>query len=67
MWRDDAKPTRANIKKRLHAAGEALASAKALLANAPDKRAQDAIANAGAWLGEAHAALDAAKGKRTKK
>lgn len=67
MFRDDAKPTRANVKKRFAAAEEALSSAGALLRKMPDDlAAQQASSNALAWLRSAKEELDTNKGRRRK-
>lgn len=65
MWNDKAKPTRANVGKRLYASIEALNSAAVLLDQMPaDKRVLTAVNNALAWIRDADCKLDANKGRR---
>lgn len=64
MWRPNAQPTRANVKKRLFAAIDALASADHLISQMKDKGALTATRNARAWANDAIKKLDGNSGKR---
>jgi hypothetical protein len=66
MFNPNAKPTRANVGKRLAAALEAIASAESMIAKMPaDKNVATALGHSSAWLTEAGNRLQGNKGKRS--
>lgn len=65
VWSNKTQPTRANIKKRLHAALEALVAADDLIAHTNERAALTASRNAQAWVRDGIRKLDQRSGKRT--
>jgi hypothetical protein len=64
MFKDSAAPTRANVKKRLLAAQEAMDSAQSLAAQARDPELRDAILRARGCIARGLNAIEARKGER---